>query len=160
MYSSSRLVTLCLLGKGLVLGEELKPGPNTATIIHPRCPEYHVPCTSPPPVGARARPSAHRPCLSGLNGAPGRQCSLRNVLEPKTVDPHPVNATHPAQAAPRSVAACRRTAAGSDTPRPAGASNTVRVLRAVLRFSPAAAGGSSKTISRFSVALRGRITAT
>ena len=33
----------------------------------------------------------------------------------KPVDPHPGNASHPAQAAPRSVAACRRTAAGSDT---------------------------------------------
>ncbi len=110
------------------------------------------PCTSPPPVGARARPSAHRRCLSGLNGAPADNAPCETFWEPKTVDPHPINATHPAQAAPRSVAACRRTAAGSDTPRPAGASSTVRVLRAVLRFSPAAAGGSSRTTSRFSVA--------
>ena len=73
------------------------------------------PCTSPPPVGARARPSAHRRCLSGLNGAPADNARAETFLEPKTVDPHPGNATHPAQAAPRSVAACRRTAAGSDT---------------------------------------------
>ena len=37
-----------------------------------------------------------------------------------------VDVTLRAQAAPRSVAACRRTAAGSDTPRPAAASNTAR----------------------------------
>ena len=72
------------------------------------------PCTSPPPVGARARPSAHRRCLSGLNGAPADNAPCETFWEPKTVDPHPINATHPAQAAPRSVAACRRTAAGSD----------------------------------------------
>ena len=41
----------------------------------------------------------------------GRHCSLRNPLEPKTVDPRPVNATRLAAAAPRSCAACRRTAA-------------------------------------------------
>ena len=52
----------------------------------------------------------------------------------------------------RSAPACWQTAVGSNGPRPAGASSTVRVLRAVLRFSPAAAGGSSRTISRFSVA--------
>ena len=52
----------------------------------------------------------------------------------------------------RSAPACWQTAVGSNGPRPAGASSTVRVLRAVLRFSPAAAGGSSRTTSRFSVA--------
>ena len=33
MYSSSRLVTLCLLGKGLVLGEELKRGKVTESLV-------------------------------------------------------------------------------------------------------------------------------
>ena len=105
-------------------------GPGTATVYTRAAPNITSfraePCTSPPPVGARARPSAHRRCLSGLNGAPADNAPCETFLEPKTVDPHPGNATHPAQAAPRSSAACRQTAAGSDTPRPAAASNTAR----------------------------------
>ena len=116
-----------------------KPGfpfwPWHGDSIHSRCPEYHVssfrvssfraePCTSPPPVGARARPSAHRRCLSGLNGAPADTAPCETFLEPKTVDPRPGNATHPAQAAPRSYAACRRTAAVSDVLRPTAANST------------------------------------
>ena len=53
----------------------------------------------------------------------------------------------PAPAAPRSSAACRRTAAGSDVLPPAGASSTARASRAVRRFSPAGAASSSVTSS-------------
>ena len=60
--------------------------PNTTSF----CAEL---CTSPPPVGARPRPSAHRRCLSGLNGAPADSAPCETFLEPKTVDPRPVNAT-------------------------------------------------------------------
>ena len=48
----------------------------------------------------------------------------------------------PALAAPRSSAACRRTAAGSDVLLPGGASSTGRASRAGPRSSPAAAGDS------------------
>ena len=50
-----------------------------------------------------------------------------------------------APAAPRSSAACRRTAAGSDAPLPAGASSTAHASPAGPRFSLAAAGDSSAT---------------
>ena len=49
-------------------------GPGTATVytrVAPNTTSFRAePCTSPPPIGARARPSAHRRWLSGLNGAP------------------------------------------------------------------------------------------
>ena len=51
----------------------------------------------------------------------------------------------PAPAAPRSSAASRRRAAGSDDLPPAGASSIWRASPAGLRFSPAAAGDSSAT---------------
>ena len=61
--------------------------PNTATVYPraaPNTTSFHAePCTSPPPVGARARPSAHRRRLSGLNGAPADNAPCETFLEPK-----------------------------------------------------------------------------
>ena len=48
----------------------------------------------------------------------------------------------PARVAPRSFAACRRTAAGSDALPPARASSTAHASPAGLQFSPTAAGDS------------------
>ena len=50
--------------------------------------------------------------------------------------------SRPAPVAPRSSAACRRTAAGSDALLPAGASSTAHASPGGLRFSPAAAEDS------------------
>ena len=50
--------------------------------------------------------------------------------------------SRPAPVAPRSSAACRRTAAGSDDLPPAGASSTAHASPGGLRFSPAAAEDS------------------
>ena len=50
--------------------------------------------------------------------------------------------SRPAPVAPRSSAACRRTAAGSDALLPAGASSTAHASPGGLRFSPAAAEGA------------------
>ena len=58
---------------------------------------------------------------------------------------HSPRVSLPGPVAPRSSAACRRTAAGSDALPPAGASSTSRASPAGLRFSPAAAASSSAT---------------
>ena len=56
------------------LNQDFHFGPGTATVytrVAPNTTSFRAePCTSPPPIGARARPSAHRRWLSGLNGAP------------------------------------------------------------------------------------------
>ena len=64
--------------------------------------------------------------------SPSRCCSAEWSYTPPTVPPQRPDflperdgPNHPAQAAPRSEAACRRTACGSDTSRPAPASNIV-----------------------------------
>ena len=57
-----------------VKNQDFHFGPGTATVytrVAPNTTSFRAePCTSPPPIGARARPSAHRRWLSGLNGAP------------------------------------------------------------------------------------------
>ena len=70
-----------------MLNQDFHFGPGTATVYTRAAPNTTSfraePCTSPPPVGARARPSAHRRCLSGLNGAPADNAPCETFLEPK-----------------------------------------------------------------------------
>ena len=78
------------------------------------------PCTSPPPVGRQGSSVCSQTLLERAERCSGRQCSLRNLFRAKIVDPHPGNATHPAQAAPRSCAACSLllAAVGRGAPQP------------------------------------------
>ena len=78
------------------------------------------------------------PLLSDISQTPLHTCALSSPDFLGQRSP----AILPAPAAPRSSAACRRTAAGSDALLPAGASSTAHASPAGPRFSPAAAGDS------------------
>ena len=102
--------------------------------IHPRGPNTASfradPRTSLLSVGARARPSAHKTLIERAERRSGRHYSLRNVFEPKAIDPRPRDVTRSAAAAPRSSAASRRTASGSDALPLRVTSNSARASRA------------------------------
>ena len=74
------------------------------------------------PVACSCRPvSPSRCCSANWSHTPPTLLPQRPDFLPEREGPN-----HPAQAAPRSDAACRRTACGSDGLRPAAASNTAR----------------------------------
>ena len=81
-------------------------------------------CASPSPVAASVSSHRSQTLIERVEPRSGRDCSLQNGFEPKAVDPRPVKATRLAAAAPRSCAACQRTAAGSDAPPPAATSSS------------------------------------
>ena len=100
--------------------------------------------------------SQHRPASEAVSSARAAVRPLKSLRSGRSADtapdvcpfgrqvaaPHGPRVSLPAPAAPKSAAACRRTAAWSDALLPAGASSTGHALRAGPRSSPAAAGDS------------------
>ena len=127
-------------------GHTLEPG-------FPFCPPDQGLCT-PTRLSARQISSSHvvpLPAEAALDVEPTRAPAFRAVLRHRsTLVPflrqaaslHSSRVSLPGQVAPRSSAACRRTAAGSDALPPGGASSTLRASPAGPRSSPAAAGDS------------------
>ena len=119
----------------------------------PFCPPDQGLCT-PTRLSARQISSSHvvpLPAEAALDVEPTRAPAFRAVLRHRsTLVPflrqaaslHSSRVSLPGQVAPRSSAACRRTAAGSDALPPGGASSTLRASPAGPRSSPAAAGDS------------------
>ena len=154
---------------GLALHAETRPGTSTHKpgVLHeapvplplltrpgfPFCPPDQGLCT-PTRLSARHISSSHvvpLPAEAALDVEPTRAPAFRAVLRHRsTLVPflrqaaslHSSRVSLPGQVAPRSSAACRRTAAGSDDLPPGGASSTLRASPAGPRSSPAAAGDS------------------
>ena len=77
------------------------------------------------------------PAFRAFSQTPPHTCALSS---PCGTSLHSSRVSLPARVAPKSFAACRRTAAGSDALLPAGASSTAHASPAGPQFSPAAAG--------------------
>ena len=90
-------------------------------------------------LSPRRRSTDWRPCFQGISQTPLHTCALSSPRGLRCTRPR---VSLPAPAAPRSSAACRRRAAGSDALLPAGASSTGHASRAGPRSLPAAAGDS------------------
>ena len=90
-------------------------------------------------LSPRRRATGWSPCFQGIPQTPLHTCALSSPGGLRCTRPR---VSLPAPAAPRSSAASRRRAAGSDALPPAGASSTWHASPAGLRFSPVAAEDS------------------
>ena len=131
-------------GRRLNLGFPICP-PRMAPLYTQRQRSARNPCSS-----------QHRPASEAVSSARAAVRPLKSLRSGRSADtapdvcpfgrqvaaPHGPRVSLPAPAAPKSAAACRRTAAWSDALLPAGASSTGHALRAGPRSSPAAAGDS------------------
>ena len=113
-----------------LLTQDFRFGSSDGTSLHPH-PGEAQPFLHPKEAAAEAGPIEPPSCPSwGLI----RRCEVNFADTPPSFRPQYTDfafakcgATRPAQAAPRSSAACRQTAAGSDVPPRTRASNTARV---------------------------------
>ena len=104
-----------------------RPGTDRIADRRLRCNGFRTTATFGTPFAAAPAFESARSCRSGdRRGLFGNTSPAPILGNPRTLAVRALGVTLPAQAAPRSSATCRRTACGSDAPRPAAANSTAR----------------------------------
>ena len=129
---------------GVLTGISILPAPD-GTFIHPRAADPTKLSSShnrPAPEAVTSAPADVQPTGAPyFQGIPQTPLHTHALLR-QADSLHLPRVSLPGPVAPRSSAACRRTAAGSDALLPTGASSTAHASLAGPRFSPVAAGDS------------------